>query len=194
MQKKSLLSIAAVGLCLIAATLQAQTSTWSIDPAHSNVQFVVRHMGVSTVRGLINNIHGTVRLDETDVTKSSVDATIDASTLWTGTAPRDKDLKSPHFFDVEKYPQITFKSTSLTRSNGKLQLAGDLTLTGVTKHVTFDLDGPSAPETGKDGKTRSGFSAAGILQRSDFNFGSNYPNAMISNEVKFTIDVEIDKQ
>lgn len=194
MRSKFLLAVAIAGLTLAGTALQAQTSTWSIDPAHSGVQFEVRHMGVSNVRGMINSVKGTILLNDADIAKSSVNATIETSTVWTGTAARDKDLKSPNFFDVEKYPQITFKSTSLTRSDGKLKLTGDLTLTGVTKSVTFDLDGPSAPETGKDGKVRSGFSAAGILKRSDFNFGSKYPSAIIGNDVKFTIDVEIDKQ
>ena len=194
MRSKFLLALTVAGLTLAGATIQAQTSTWSIDPAHSSVQFEVRHMGVSNVHGSLNNVKGTVTMNDADITKSSVDATIDTSTVWTGTAARDNDLKSSHFFDVAKYPQIIFKSTSLTRSNGKLQLTGDLTLTGVTKSVTFDLDGPSAPETGKDGKTRSGFSATGVLKRSDFNFGSKYASAMIGSDVKFTIDVEIDKQ
>lgn len=187
-----MLPIAVLVLANVAA--RAQTSTWSIDPAHSSVQFAVRHMGVSNVHGSINNVRGTVILNDTDITKSSVNATMEPSTVWTGTAARDSDLKSPNFFDIAKYSQIVFKSTSLTRTNGKLQLTGNLTLTGTTRSVTFDLDGPSAPETGKDGKTRSGFSASGILKRSDFNFASKYPGAIIGNDVKFTIDVEIDKQ
>lgn len=194
MQKRfvAVLPIAVLLLANVAAW--AQTSTWSIDPAHSSVQFAVRHMGVSNVHGSINNVRGTVILNDTDITKSSVNATMEPSTVWTGTAARDSDLKSPNFFDIAKYPQLIFKSTSLTRANGKLQLTGDLTLTGTTRSITFDLDGPSVPETGKDGKTRSGFSASGILKRSDFNFASKYPGAIIGNDVKFTIDVEIDKQ
>lgn len=194
MRIRLLSALPLAGLILASAVVQAQTSTWSIDPAHSSVQFVVRHMGVSNVHGSINNVRGTILLNGADITKSSVQATMEPSTVWTGTAARDTDLKSPNFFDVAKYPQIIFKSTSITRANGKLQLNGDLTLAGVTKNVTFDLDGPSAPETGKDGKVRSGFSANGILKRSDFNFAPKYPSAIIGNDVKFTIDVEIDKQ
>jgi len=194
MRSKFLLALTVAGLILTGAAVQAQTSTWTIDPNHSSVQFQVRHMGVSNVHGSLNNVKGTVVLNDADITKSSVEATIDTATVWTGTAARDKDLKSPHFFDIEKYPQILFKSTSLTRSNGKLQLTGDLTLSGVTKSITFDLDGPSAPETGRDGKVRSGFSANGLLKRSDFNFASQTPAVVVGNDVKFTIDVEIDKQ
>lgn len=194
MRNRFLSVLPIAGLILASAVVQAQTSTWSIDPAHSSVQFVVRHMSVSNVHGSINNVSGTVVLNDQDITKSSVNATMDPSTVWTGTAARDRDLKSPNFFDIAKYPQIIFKSTSLSQANGKLQLTGDLTLAGVTKSVTFDLDGPSAPETGKDGKTRSGFSANGVLKRSDFNLAPKYPGAIIGNEVKFNIDVEIDKQ
>ncbi|HZY61979.1 MAG TPA: YceI family protein [Edaphobacter sp.] len=182
------------GLLFAGLSAKAQTSTWKIDPAHSSVQFTVRHMGVSNVHGSIGNVVGTVVLNDADITKSSVKATMDASTVWTGTAARDNDLKSPNFFDVAKYPQLSFSSTSLARINGKLQLTGDLTIAGVTRKVTFDLDGPSTPITGKDGKTRSGFSASGTLKRSDFNFAPKYPAAIIGNDIKFTIDVELDKQ
>jgi polyisoprenoid-binding protein YceI len=194
MRSKLLLALTAATLTLASAALHAQTSTWSIDPVHSGVQFTVRHMGVSNVHGLINGVKGTVLVNDADITKSSVEATIDPSTIWTGTAARDKDLKSPNFFDIDKYPQMTFKSTSLTRSNGKLQMTGDLTLAGVTKSVTFDVDGPSTPEAGRDGKMRSGFSLNGVLHRSDFNFAPKSTNAMIGNDVKFSLDVEIDKQ
>jgi polyisoprenoid-binding protein YceI len=194
MRSRLLLTVAAAGFALAGATTQAQTSTWSIDPNHSSVQFQVRHMGVSNVHGSLTGVKGTITLNDADITKSTVEATIDTTTVWTGVEARDKDLKSPHFFDIEKYPQISFKSTSLSRSNGKLQLTGNLTLNSVTRSVTFDLDGPSAPETGKDGKTRSGFSATGLLKRSDFNFAPNTPGVVVGNEVKFTIDVEIDKQ
>jgi polyisoprenoid-binding protein YceI len=194
MRSKFLPTLALAGLFFAGIVVQAQTSTWSIDPAHSSVQFVVRHMGVSNVHGSINGVKGTVTLNDADITNSSVNATMDASTIWTGTAARDSDLKSAHFFNVAKYPQLSFTSTSLRRANGKLQLIGDLTLAGVTKSVTFDLEGPSPPQTSKDGKTRSGFSATGVLKRSDFNFAPKYPAAIIGNDVKFTIDVEIDKQ
>lgn len=194
MRSKFLSTLAVAGLIFAGAMVQAQTSTWSIDPNHSSIQFQVRHMGVSNVHGALYGVKGTATLNDADITKSSVNATIDTTTVWTGVAARDKDLRSPNFFDVEKYPAIVFKSTSLSRSNGKLQLTGDLTLTGVTKSVTFDLDGPTAPETGKDGKVRSGFSASGVIKRSDFNFGAKSPSAVVGNDVKFTIDVEIDKQ
>jgi len=194
MRNKFMLALTLGALSLAGAMAQAQTSTWAIDPAHSSVGFVIRHMGVSNVRGSIDGVKGTVTLNEKDITKSSVEATIDATTLSTGVEARDKHLKSPDFFDVAKNPTITFKSTSLSNAGGKLQLIGDLTLGGVTKSVAFDVDGPSPPQTGKDGKVRSGFSATGVLKRSDFNFGSKFASPVLGDEVKFTIDVEIDKQ
>jgi polyisoprenoid-binding protein YceI len=195
MKNKLFLSLAIAGLTVAASGLHAQTSTWKIDPNHSSVNFQVRHMAVSTVRGSIDGVTGIVVLNDKDITKSTVNATIDTTTVNTGVERRDKDLKSPNFFDVEKYPQITFKSTGITNSGGKLKLTGDLTLDAVTKSITLDLDGPSAPQTDAKGITRSGFSATGVLSRKDFDFGQKTPaTAAISDEVKFTIDVEIDKQ
>ena len=171
----------------------AQASNWAIDTNHTQVNFEIRHMGVSTVRGSLSGVTGTVVWDEKDPSKSSVEATIDATTVSTNNTNRDKDLRSAGFFNVEKFPTLTFKSTSVTRSNGKLQVVGDLTLTGVTKSVTLDVDGPTAPIKGMGGKTVTGFSATGMVKRSDFNFGSKYGAAMLGDEVKFTIDVEADK-
>jgi polyisoprenoid-binding protein YceI len=193
MRSKFLLALTLCVLSLTGASAKAQTSNWSIDPAHSSVTFEIRHMAVSNVHGSITGVTGTVTLNEKDITKSSVNATIDTNTLTTGVDARDKHLKSPDFFDVAKNPQIVFKSTSLSNS-GKLQLTGDLTLGGVTKSVTFDVDGPAPPQTGKDGKTRSGFSASGMLKRTDFNFGPKFGSPVLGDDVKFTIDVEIDKQ
>jgi polyisoprenoid-binding protein YceI len=194
MRNRFLLALTLAGLTLAGTSARAQTSSWVIDPAHSSVGFEIRHLGVSNVHGSISGLKGTVTLNEKDITKSSVEAAIDTTTVSTNNDARDKHLKSPDFFDVAKYPQITFKSTSLTNTGGKLQLIGDLTLTGTTKSVTLDLDGPAPPQTSKDGKTRSGFSATGSLKRSDFTVGPKFPSAMIGDDVKFTIDVEIDKQ
>jgi polyisoprenoid-binding protein YceI len=190
---RSTLFSAAVLACISLAA-QAQTSTWKIDPSHSGVQFEIRHLGVSNVRGSFAKPTGTIQLDEKDVTGSSVEASIDTTSVSTGEPKRDDHLKSPDFFDVAKFPTMTFKSTSLTRAGGKLQLIGDLTLAGVTKSVTLDLDGPAAPMKTPQGKIVSGFSASGTLSRKNFNFGSKYGSPMLGDDVKFTIDVEMDKQ
>jgi polyisoprenoid-binding protein YceI len=189
-----LLQLAAAGLALLPASLQAQTSTWAIDPAHSSVQFSIRHMGVSTVHGSLNGVKGTVLLDEKDFTKSSVQATIDATTLTTSNDKRDQHLKSPDFFNVAESPTLTFKSTKIVRADGKQQIVGDLTIRGITKSVTLDVDGPAPPQKGPQGKTISGFSATGVLSRTEFNFGPKFAPPVLGDEVKFTIDVEIDKQ
>jgi polyisoprenoid-binding protein YceI len=118
----------------------AQTSTWKIDPAHSSVIFEITHMAVSHVHGSLTNVNGVVELNGKDITKSSVEATIDTTTVSTGVVMRDNNLKSDNFFNVQKYPQITFKSSSLRRNSGIVQLLGDLTLNGVTRSVTLDLD------------------------------------------------------
>jgi polyisoprenoid-binding protein YceI len=171
----------------------AQTSTWKIDPAHSSVNFEISHMAVSHVHGSLTNVNGIVELNDKDITKSSVEATIDTTTVSTGVVMRDNTLKSDDFFNVQKCPQITFRSSSLRRNKGTVQLLGNLTLNGVTRSVTLDLDGPSPPQT-MSGKTISGFSATGLIRRSDFTFGSSKFNTVIGDDVKFTIDVEIEKQ
>src|SRR5262252_6900063 len=167
----------------------AQTSTWKIDPAHSSVNFEISHMAVSHVHGSLTNVNGIVELNDKDITKSSVEATIDTTTVSTGVVIRDNTLKSEDFFNVQKYPQITFRSSSLRRNKRTVQLLGNLTLNGVTRSVTLDLDGPSLPQT-MSGKTISGFSATGLIRRSDFTFGSSKFNTVIGDDVKFTIDVE----
>src|SRR5580698_7523341 len=153
MKNRLLLALTLAGT-MFSAQAYAQTSTWSIDPAHSSVNFVVLHMGVSHVHGALGNVKGTVTLNDKDITKSSVEATIDTTTVATGVDARDKHLKSPDFFDIEKNPVMTFKSTGVTKAGGKLQLVGDLTISGVTKSVTLDLDGPTPPQTAQ-GKTIS---------------------------------------
>lgn len=188
------ISPAAVVLGLaFAAAAHAQTSTWKIDPSHSGIQFEIRHLAVSNVRGSFSKVSGTVHLDDKDVTKSNVDAVIDATTVNTNEEKRDAHLKSAEFFNVAKYPTMTFKSTALSNVGGKLQMTGDLTLAGVTKPVTLTLDGPAAPQNA-NGKTVSGFSATGMIHRPDFNFGSKYGAPLLGDDVKFTIDIEMNKE
>ena len=191
--KTKLLLALALSVALFSSRANAQTSTWTIDPAHSSVNFDILHMGVSHVHGAFSNVKGTVTLHEKDITKSTVAATIDTTTVSTGNEARDKHLKSADFFDVEKNPALTFQSTSLRRVGGKLQLIGNLTINGVAKSVTLDVDGPTPPQP-MQGKTISGFSASGIVKRSEFGFGAKFPPPLLGDEVKFTIDVEIDKQ
>jgi polyisoprenoid-binding protein YceI len=180
-------------LLLSGVSALAQSSSWTIDKNHAQVNFGISHMAVSTVRGSISGVTGTVVWDDKDPSKSSVEATIDTTTVTTNNDARDKHLKSADFFNVEKFPTMTFKSTSVTGTSGKLQVIGDLTLAGVTKSVTLDVDGPTTPIKGMGGKMVTGFSATGKLKRSDFNFGNPKYNAVIGDDIKFTIDVEAGK-
>lgn len=188
--RSALIALAALTLTSIAA--YGQATAWKVDPAHSGVEFQIRHLGVSNVRGSFSNVSGTVNWDEKNPEKSSVEAVIDATTVTTRNEMRDKHLKSPDFFDITKYPTLAFKSNSVKRVNGKLQVFGDLTLGGQTKAVTLDVEEPAAPQTVR-GKTVSGFSATGLLKRADFNFGPKYAPPMIGDEFKFTIDLEVGK-
>lgn len=190
---RRLFTAALSALLFTGASAFAQSNTWTIDKNHAETTFKIRHMGVSTVRGSISGITGTIVWDEKDPSKSSVEVTIDASTVSTNNSMRDKDLKSDHYFNIEKFPTMTFKSTSVTRTNGKLQVIGDLTLAGVTKSVTLDVDGPSAPKKGMAGKTVIGLSATGAIKRSDFNFAPKTPTIVVGDEVGITIDAEADQ-
>lgn len=184
-------------LLAVASTAFAQSSTWNIEPPHSGAEFSIRHLGVSNVHGKIGGLKGTVTWDAADLTKSHVEAIMDANTVDTGEPRRDGHLKSETFFDVAKYPNITFKSTAVKRNGeGKLQIVGNLTLGGQTKPVTLDVDGPAAPQPGPNGKTLSGFSATGVISRENFNFGQDvkYKPPVLGDEVKFTIDLEVAKQ
>ena len=131
-----LLALAVPGLAL------AQASSWKIDPAHTQSTFAVKHLVISTVRGEFQSTNGAVKLDEKDPTKSQIEATIDAGTINTREGKRDEHLKSPDFFEVAKYPTITFKSTKIAKAGGdKYKVTGDLTMHGVTKPVVLDVEG-----------------------------------------------------
>jgi len=181
-----------------AFTVPASASTWQIDPAHSEADFSVRHMAISNVHGRFGNINGSLVLDDKDITKSSIKATIDVSTLDSGVAQRDGHLKSPDFLDVAKYPQMTFVSKSLSSNNGQLQLNGDLTMHGVTKNVTLALDGPSKELVDSDGKTRRAFSATTRIHRQDFGlvWSGNLKSgeAVVADDVNIELDIELVKQ
>ena len=147
----------------------AATSTWQIDPAHTAAQFSVRHLAISTVRGAFSKVTGTVIFDDKDVSKSSVDVTIDVSTVDTREPNRDKDLKSDHFFDVANYPTMTFKSTKVEQAGaGKLKVTGNLTIHGVTKEVVLDVDGPTAPVKDPWGNQRAAVNATTKIDRQDY--------------------------
>jgi polyisoprenoid-binding protein YceI len=174
----------------------AATSTWQVDPAHSEALFSIRHLTISTVRGGFSKIKGTISFDDKDPSKSVVDVAIDMSTVDTREPKRDDDLRSDKFFDVTKYPTMTFKSTKVEQvSAGKLKVTGDLTLHGVTKEVVLDVDGPSAAIKDPWGNQRAAASATTKINRQDFGVKWNKTidngGVMLGDDVSITIDVEM---
>jgi polyisoprenoid-binding protein YceI len=182
-------------LALAAPLAMAQTSAWATDPTHSEVDFSIRHGGVSNVHGRIGGVKGTLVFNEADVTKSTVTVTIDTSTVDTGEPKRDAHLKTDTFFDVAKFPTATFTSSSVVKNGSKLTVNGNLTLHGVTLPVVLDVEGPSTPvENAMDHKTHSGFSATTTLSRTAYGIGTGFPAVVVGDEVKLTIELEIIKQ
>jgi len=174
----------------MAATAAAQAGTWQIDPNHSAAQFSVRHLGVSTVRGAFMKVAGSAKHDPADPSKDSLEATIDTNSVDTRVQMRDNDLRSPNFFDVQKYPTITFHSKATKVAGaGKLQITGDLTIHGVTKEVVLDVDGPSAAIKDPWGNQRIGASATTKINRQDF--GVSGAPGVVGDEITITIDVEL---
>jgi polyisoprenoid-binding protein YceI len=194
--RKSAIFTAILALTAVAAS--AQISKWQIDPAHSEADFTIKHMGISNVHGRFGNLNGSLNLDEKDINKSSVDATVDITTVDTGVAQRDQHLKSPDFFDATKYPQMSFVSKGISNNNGQLQLVGDLTLHGVTKPVTLALDGPSKEQADPYGKIRRAFSATTVIHRQDYgliwNGNLKSGDTVLSDDVKVELDIELIKQ
>jgi polyisoprenoid-binding protein YceI len=177
----------ALALALPAA---AETQSWNIDGAHSSAQFSVRHMGISNVRGAFTKVSGTVQYDPADLAKTVIDATIEAASVDTRVEMRDNDLRSPHFFDASKYPTLTFKSRKVAEAGpGKIKVTGDLTIHGVTKEITLDVEGPSAPVKDPRGNLRVGASASTTINRKDF--GVDGAAAVVGDDVPITIDMEL---
>jgi polyisoprenoid-binding protein YceI len=177
----------------------AQVSTWEIDSAHSGAHFSVRHMMIATVRGEFRKVTGTINMDEKDISKSSVEAVIDATTIDSREERRDNDLRSANFLDVAKFPTITFKSKSVTRlGDGKFKVAGDLTMHGITKEVILDVEGLNTQVTDPRRGPKMGASATTKINRSDFGLTWNRAvetgGVAVSDEVGIIIDLELVKK
>jgi polyisoprenoid-binding protein YceI len=173
-------------------------TTYEIDPAHSSAQFSVRHMMITNVRGGFSSVKGTVVYDSDDVSASTVEATIDVSTIATLDAQRDGHLKSADFLDVEKYPTITFKSKKVASAGPEeATVTGDLTIHGVTQEVTLKVEGPTGE--GKDpwGNIRIGASAVTKIKRSDFGLTWNAAletgGIMVGDDLKIELDIQMIK-
>lgn len=190
---------AGAALIFTVAAALAETSTWDIDTAHSHVQFAVRHLMVSTVRGSFTRFNGLVQMDEADITKSWVEATIDPASIDTREPDRDKHLRGPDFLDVEKHPAITFKSKKVERvSPSTFKITGDLTIRGVTREVVLETEGSSTPITDPWGKIKLGGTARTRINRQDFGITWNETldagGVLVGNEVDLTIDIELIKR
>ena len=179
------------------ATATQAITTWKLDPSHSQIEFGVRHLMITTVRGRFGVVEGTVRLDRSRPSYADVDVRIDAASVDTREAQRDAHLRSADFFDVAKYPYITFTSTRPIERKGRaLKLAGDLTLHGVTTEVVLDVTDEGS---GKDpwGGERLGFSATTRLKRSDFGLTWNQAletgGVLVSDDVTISLELQLTK-
>jgi len=190
---KNLFQSAAVACLIPVLSLAAE---WKVDPNHSTAGFAVRHMMVSTVRGSFSGPKGTVDYDPANLDASKANLTIDATTVDTRNENRDKDLRSAKFFDVEKYPTITFVSKRvIPQAQGKFQLLGDMTMHGVTKEVTFAVEGPMPAVKDAKGNLHSGATATAKINRKDFGLTWSGPleggGVTVGDEVELTVEIEM---
>ena len=184
-----------VTLLAAAVAPSLSAAVWKLDPSHSAAQFAVRHLMVSTVRGQFEKISGTVNYDPANPEAASVNIEVEVASIDTRNAKRDDHLRSADFFDVANHPVMKFESTRVRKAgDGKLKLTGNLTIRGVTREVTFDVDGPAPPVKVRDGQ-RSGATATAVISRKDFGITWNRAieagGVTVSNEVHITIDVEM---
>ncbi|MBB6144535.1 polyisoprenoid-binding protein YceI [Silvibacterium bohemicum] len=175
------------------------SSTWKIDPAHSVAEFKVRHMMISYVRGAFSGLSGVLRLDETDYTHSTVEASIPAASARTVDENLNAHLKNADFFDVENFPTLTFKSTNIRSTGGRnYAVTGDLTIRGVAKSVTLSVDDVSEPSIDPWGNRRIGISGSAKVNRKDFGLTWNTPlelgGVLVGDEVTITLDVQFIKE
>jgi polyisoprenoid-binding protein YceI len=177
----------------------AHATTWELDPSHTSIEFSVRHMMATTVKGQFEKVKGTVELDDKDITKSTVEVTIDLASVNTHEPKRDGHLKSPDFFDVAKFPTATFKSTKVQKAGkNKLKVTGDLSLHGITKPVVLEVEGPSQPYQTPFGTTVRGVHATGKIDRKDFEITWNKAldsgGLLVGNEVSLDLNAEVSEK
>jgi polyisoprenoid-binding protein YceI len=180
------------------AVPQTTTTTWNIDPAHAVAEFKVKHMMIANVKGQFSKVSGVLIFDESDPANSRVEASIEAASIETREAQRDAHLKSVDFLDVEKFPTLSFKSTAVGGvGEGELTVAGDLTIHGVTRKVTFKGEGPTSPAKDPWGNTRIAVSVTTKINRKDFGLTWNAAletgGILVGDEVTITLDVEFVK-
>jgi len=192
----SRIAIGAALAAVVSLPAFAGTTTYQIDPQHSSAQFAVTHLMISTVRGEFHGVTGTIIVDDSDIAKSSVNVTIDATTVDTREPDRDKHLKSSDFFDVGNYPAIIFRSTKVESAGaGKLKVTGDLTIRGVTRQVVLNVTAPRNPIKDPWGLQRSAVSGSTKINRQDFGVAWNKTldagGVVVSDDVEISLDVEM---
>jgi polyisoprenoid-binding protein YceI len=183
----------AAAVVTTSSVARAEAPAWALDDVHSSLGFSVTHLGVTKVHGTFNKLSGKIAYDGKDTSSVSLDMTIDTASVDTHMGKRDEHLKSPDFFDAAKFPTLSFKSKKATSAaSGKFQIVGDLTVHGVTKEVTLDVDNLSAPIVSPmDKKTHLGAHAFTKVNRKDFGLGAGVPGMVVSEDVGINIDIEL---
>jgi polyisoprenoid-binding protein YceI len=192
--KRSLTALIAT-LILIIPTFSA-ASNWQIDPDHSSIQFKIRHLTVSNVKGDFGKAKGVVTLDDKDITQLKVELIIDASSVNTNHAKRDEHLRGPDFFDVSKYPTLTFVSKKVIKTDAnRLKVVGDLTIRGVAREITVDVEGPTPEVKDPGGNFRRGATGTARINRKDFGMTWNRTldtgGLVVGDEVDIYVEVEL---
>lgn len=181
-------------IAFLSTGISAQT-TWKADPAHTQVSFGITHMGIAEVEGTFREFEGNIVATKEDFSDAQYDIVIEVPSIDTGVEMRDNHLKNADFFDAEKHPKMTFKSSSSKKvSEGKYKVTGDLTFHGITKPVTLDVWYRGTIENPQNGDVISGFAISGDVKRSDYNLGPDFPEAVLSDKVVIDVDGEFKKQ
>jgi polyisoprenoid-binding protein YceI len=191
-----------ISMCIVAALLiplNVFAATYNIDPAHSTIGFKVKHLMITNVKGVFEKFKGTVTIDEKDITKSKVDVTIEMASIDTNISKRDDHLRSPDFFDVAKFPTMTFVSTKVEKSGADgLKVTGNLTIKGVTRQVVLSVEGPTGEVTSPQGDVKRGASATATINRQDFGVSWSKKldggGLVVADDVYISIDTELTRQ
>lgn len=181
-------------IAFLSTTTFAQT-VWKADPAHTQANFGIVHLGISEIKGRFNEFDSNIEASKEDFSDAKYEMTIEIPSIDTGIEKRDDHLKSADFFDVEEYPKMTFKSTSSEKvGENKFKVTGDLTFHGITKPITLDVWYRGTIENPQSGDIISGFTISGEVKRSDYNLGSKFPEAVLSDKVSINVNGEFKKQ
>ena len=185
-----------IALFVLAIPVLTYTATWQMDPDHSSFQFKIRHLTVSNVKGDFSKLKGVVMIDDQDIARLKIEVVIDATSVNTGHAQRDEHLRGPDFFDVTKYPTITFVSKKVIKADmDRLKVVGDLTIHGVTREITVDVEGPTPEVKDPWGNFRRGATATTKINRRDFGLTWNKVldtgGLVVGEEVNIYVELEL---